>query len=196
VQNERVDVVSAARQDRHPLRLAGLIALGVVAVAAAAALAVFLWLRTYAPLDALQSGYAPGPGLAADVQPVLGSGGKPVLIPQYRPGRTFDTAFTLHNTGRFAVEILGMQQEQTQPPRASQLFATDSVRVSRQHPFERFRLNPDDTASLVVRWKLACTRNQGYSSSDSVVLRYRYLSQFERTERITLPFAVTLRCGS
>jgi hypothetical protein len=61
----------------------------------------------------LRSGYAPGPGLAADVQPVLGSGGKPVLIPQYRPGTPFDTAFTLHNSGRFAVEILGLEPEQT-----------------------------------------------------------------------------------
>ena len=196
MQNDQVDVVSAARQDRHPLRLAGLIAAGVVAVLAAAALVVFLWLRTYAPLDVLRSGYAPGPGLAADVQPVLGSGGKPVLIPQYRPGRPFDTAFTLHNSGRFAVTILGLEPERSGPPQASQLLATDAASVARLHPFERFRLNPDDTASLVVRWRLACTRNRGYATSDSLVLRYRYLSQFERTERITLPFAVTLRCGS
>jgi hypothetical protein len=191
-----VDVVSAPRHDRHPLRLAGLIVVGGVAVAAAAALVVFLWLRAYAPLDALRSGYAPGPGLAADVQPVLGSGGKPVLIPQYRPGRPFDTAFTLHNGGRFAVEIVGLQPEETQPPRASELFVTDSVSTARPHQFERFRLDPDDTASLVVRWRLACARSSGYTSSDSLLLRYRYLSQFERTERITLPFAVTLRCGS
>ena len=68
MQNGEVDVVSAPRHDRHPLRLAGLIAVGGVAVAAAAALVVFLWLRAYAPLDVLRSGYAPGPGLAADVQ--------------------------------------------------------------------------------------------------------------------------------
>jgi hypothetical protein len=196
VQNDRVDVVSAPRHDRHPLRLAGLIAFGVLAVAAAAALAVFLWLRTYAPLDALETGYAPGPGLAADVQPVLGSKGKPVLIPQFVPGRPFDTAFTLHNSGRFAVTILGLESQPTHPPEASELFATDSVSAARVHPFEHLRLDPDDTASLVVRWRLACTRNQGYTSSDALVLRYRYLSQFERTERITLPFAVTLRCGS
>jgi hypothetical protein len=196
VQNADVDVVSVPRHDRHPLRLAGLIAVGVVAVALAAALVVVLWLRTYAPLDVLRSGYAPGPGLAADVQPVLGSGGKPVLIPQYRPGTPFDTAFTLHNSGRFAVEILGLEPEQTRPPQASQLYATDSVSVRRLHPFQRFRLDPDDTASLVVRWRLACTSNQGYTSSDALVLRYRYLSQFERTERVTLPFAVTLRCGA
>jgi hypothetical protein len=196
VQNADVDVVSAPRQDRHPLRVAGLVTVGVVAVAAAAVLVVFLWLRAYAPLDVLRTGYAPGPGLAADVQPVLGSEGKPVLIPQYRPGRPFDTAFTLHNGGRFAVEILGLRPERTRPPRASELFVTSSVSAARPHRFEPFRLDPDDTASLVVRWKLACARNNGYTSSDSLVLRYRYLSQFERTERIKLPFAVTLRCGS
>jgi hypothetical protein len=196
VQNADVDVVSAPRHDRHPLRLAAFVALGVMAVAAAAVLAVFLWLRTYAPLDVLHSGYAPGPGLAADVQPVLGSGGKPVLIPQYRPGRPFDTAFTLHNDGRFAVEILGLKAEQSRPPRASELFVTDSVSAARPHPFERLRLDPDDTASLVVRWRLACAGNNGYTSSDSLVLRYRYLSEFERTARIRLPFAVTLRCGT
>jgi hypothetical protein len=196
VQNALVDVVSAARQQRHPFRLAGLIVVAAVVVIAAAALVVFLWLRTYTPLDALSSGYAPGPGLAADVEPVLGSGGKPVFIPQYRPGRPFDTAFTLHNSGRFAVTILGLDAEQTRPPEAARLFGTDSVSATRLHPFQRFRLDPDDTASLVVRWRLACVANRGYTSSDALVLRYRYLSQFERTERITLPFAVTLRCGS
>jgi hypothetical protein len=196
VQNACVDAVSAARQQRHPLRLAGLVLGAAVVVVAAAALVVFLWLRAYTPLGVLSSGYAPGPGLAADVEPVLGSGGKPVFIPQYRPGQPFDTAFTLHNTGRFAVTIVGLQTEATRPPVATTLFATDSVSATRLHPFERFRLDPDDTASLVVRWRLACDKNQGYSSSDSLVLRYRYLSQFERTERITLPFAVTLRCGS
>jgi len=184
------------RHDRHPLRLAGLIAVGLVAVIAAAALAVFLWLRAYAPLDVLRTGYAPGPGLAADVQPVLGSEGKPVLIPQYRPGRSFDTAFTLHNGGRFAVEILGLRPVESRPPQASELFVADSLSSARPHRFQRFRLGPDDTASLVVRWRLACTRSNGYTSSDSLELRYRYLSQFERTERITLPFAVTLRCRS
>jgi hypothetical protein len=191
-----VDVVSAARHQRHPFRLAGLVLASAVVVAAVATLLVVLWLRAYAPLDALSSGYAPGPGLAADVEPVLGSGGKPVFIPQYRPGRPFDTAFTVHNSGRFAVTIVGLEPEQDVSPEPSQLFATDSVSATRLHPFRRFRLDPDDTASLVVQWRLACDASKGYTSSDSLVLRYSYLSQFERTERITLPFAVTLRCGS
>jgi len=47
-------VVTAPK--RHPLRLAGLVAGGLVLVAALAALVLFLWLRTYSPLDAAGSG--------------------------------------------------------------------------------------------------------------------------------------------
>ena len=189
----------SATPGRHPLRTAGLVAGGVVVVLAGAALILFLWLRAYAPLGVLGAGtYAPGPGLAADVEPVAGSGGKPVFIPAYRPGRPFETAFTLHNSGRFAVTVLGLEPGPATPaPRPQALLATDSptAEPGSLRSFQRLRLDPDDTATLVLRWQLACGKRKGESFSDSVRLRYRYLKMFTRTERVPLPFAVTLRCG-
>src|SRR6266496_4208019 len=93
---------------RHPFRVAGLVVAGVLVVVVLAAAGVFVYLRSYAPLDAAATGYAPGPGLGADVEPTFGSGGKPVFIPGFRKGRPFDTAFTLENTGRFRVTVTGL----------------------------------------------------------------------------------------
>ena len=109
-------MASIAAPKRHPLRLAGLVAGCLVLVAALATLVLFLWLRTYSPLDAAGSGgFAPGPGLGADVEPVTGSGGKTVFIPAYRKNRPFDTAFTLHNSGRFAVTVTGLAKDRSLP---------------------------------------------------------------------------------
>ena len=87
---------------RHPLRTAALVVTGALVLVVLAAVGVFFYLRSYTPLDASAHGYAPGPGLGADVEPTFGSGGKPVFIPGYKKGRPFDTAFTLENTGRFS----------------------------------------------------------------------------------------------
>jgi hypothetical protein len=186
---------------RHPLRLAGLVAGGLVLVAALAALALFLWLRTYSPLDAAGSGgFAPGPGLGADVEPVTGSGGKTVFIPAYRKNRPFDTAFTLHNSGRFAVTVTGLVKDRRLPQlEPVALLTSDSSTASADpanvHPFHRLRLDPGDTAIVVVRWRLNCgAAGEAEVHSDSVPLRFRYLSSFTRTQSVRLPFAVTLRC--
>ena len=186
---------------RHPLRTAALVAGAVAAVAALVAAALFVWLRTYTPLDAMRStDFAPGPGLGAYVQPTFGSGGKPVFIPVYRKNRPFDTAFTLENTGRFAVTVLELP---AQAPNAGALTAqavlasdpaTASANPADLHALNRLRLEPHDTAIVDVRWRLDCTKSSGETSADHVRLRYRYLSLFTRTESVELPFAVTLRC--
>ena len=192
---------AATAPERHPLRLAGLVAGGVVLVVALAAAVLFLWLRTYAPLSSVGAGsFAPGPGLAADVEPVTGSGGKPVFIPVYRQGRPFDTAFTIHNTGRFAVDVIGLAAQQGTPQlHAVGLLATDSPAANADpehlHPFERFRLNRGDDAIVVARWRLDCSKRTSEVFADALPLRYSYLSMFTRTERLELPFAVTLRCS-
>jgi hypothetical protein len=183
---------------RHPLRTAALAAGGVIVVLAGAALIVFLWLRTYAPLSTLGAGtYAPGAGLAADVEPVPGSGGKPVFIPTYSSPRSFDTAFTIHNGGHFAVTILGLGAEPGRSPRPQTLLGADSPTADPDstRPFRSVRLNPGDTAALVVRWQLDCAGTSAELASDTLAVRYRYLSLFTRTARVRLPFAVTLRCS-
>jgi hypothetical protein len=182
---------------RHPFRLAGLVAGGAVVVLAVAALGLFLWVRSYAPLSADGGAYAPGPGLGADVEPVSGSGGKTVFIPAYRKGRPFDTAFTLRNTGRFAVTVTGLEPGQRGTGLAAiRLFSTDSASAepSNLQPLGAIRLDPRDSATIVVRWRLNCGTSKGEASADRLPLRYRYLSTFTRTQPVVLPFAVTLRC--
>ena len=187
--------------ERHPLRTAALVAAAVASVAAVAAAALFVWLRAYTPLDAMRStDFAPGPGLGANVQPTFGSGGKPVFIPVYRKGRPFDTAFTLENTGRFAVTVLELPTpaESDGPLTAQAVLASNAATASADpadlHALTRLRLEPHDTAILDVRWRLDCTRSSGETTADHLRLRYRYLSLFTRTESVELPFAVTLRC--
>ena len=194
-------MTEVAAPKRHPLRLAGLVAGGFVLVAALAALVLFLWLRTYSPLDAAGSGgFAPGPGLGADVEPVTGSGGKTVFIPAYRKNHPFDTAFTVHNTGRFAVTVTGLVKDRSSPQlEAVDLLTSDSSTASADpanvHPFHKLRLDPGDTAIVVVRWRLDCGAGSDPEVySDSISLRFRYLSTFTRTQSVRLPFAVTLRC--
>ena len=189
---------------RHLFRVVGLVVLGVVVLLALGAAGVYGWLRSYSPLGAASTGFAPGPGLAADIEPVLGSGGKPVFIPIYHKGRSFDAAFTLHNSGRFTVNVSGLAPGAGLDPSATglaptALFTTDSSTASADpahlHPFSDLRLDPGDSAIVVVRYGLDCSRSASEATSDSLPLRYDYLSLFKQTERIRLPFAVTLRCS-
>ncbi|HVP74722.1 MAG TPA: hypothetical protein VMS63_01780 [Gaiellaceae bacterium] len=189
---------------RHPLRVAGLVVVGVLLVAAVAAAALYVWLGSYAPLAALDTDFAPGSGVGADVQPVAGSGGKPVFFPAYRRGRAFEAAFTLRNTGRFQVTVTGLAPEAppVQPwvgPVA--LLGTDSATASADPgdllPFQDVKLARGDTAILVVRYRLDCTGAAATKPdvySDRIRLHFTYLSLFHRTQTVTLPFAVTLRC--
>jgi len=177
---------------------------GAILVVVVAALGLWLWLGSYAPLHALDSGYAPGPGIGADVQPVSGSGGRPVFFPALRKRRSFDTAFTLHNGGRFAVTVVGLEHTKPSPAPwlgATELLATTSSTASADPgellPFDNLRIDPGDDAIVVVRFGLRCKGATSASSDvyvDRVRLRYRYLSMFTRTATIRLPFAVTLRC--
>jgi hypothetical protein len=180
------------------------IAAGALLALAVAVLAVWLYLRSYAPLRAASSGFAPGPGIGADVQPVSGSGGRPVFFPALRRGHAFDTAFTLKNTGRFAVTVTGLVQETPGAPPwlgATKLLATTSSVASAEPgellPFRSLRIDPGDSAIVVARFGLRCAGATSASPdvyTDAVRLRFRYLSIFKRTETVRLPFAVTLRC--
>jgi hypothetical protein len=189
---------------RHPLRLAGLVTGGVLLVAAVAAGALYVWLGSYAPLAALDTDFAPGSGVGADVQPIAGSGGKPVFFPAYRKGRAFEAAFTLRNTGRFQVTVTALTPETPgAPPWVGPvaLLGTDSATASADPgdllPFQDVKLARDDSAILVVRYRLDCARTARTAPdvySDRIRLRFSYLSFFHRTQTVTLPFAVTLRC--
>ena len=192
----------ASHADRHPLRPAATIAAGALVVTVIVAAGLYVWLGSYAPLRALDTGFAPGPGIGADVQPAPGSGGRPVFFPSRRP--RFDAAFTLHNRGRFAVTVTGLARAAPGPPPwlgAVQLLATTSSTASADPgelaPFRGLRLAPGDSAIVVLRFGLRCAGATSGSPdvyTSGVRLRYRYLSLFRRTETVRLPFAVTLRC--
>jgi hypothetical protein len=189
---------------RHPLRVAGLVAGGVLLVLAIAAGALYVWFSSYAPLGTLDTGFAPGAGIGTDVQPVAGSGGKTVFFPAYKRGRAFEAAFTLRNTGRFAVTVTALLPGPAgTPPSVTpvELYGTDSATASADPgdllPFRELRLARGDSAILVVRYRLVCrgaTASTPDVFSDHVRLRLSYLSIFHRTQAVPLPFAVTLRC--
>jgi hypothetical protein len=189
----RVDTSAGALRARHPYRALALVGAGLLIVFALAAVALYIWLGTYAPLSASGS-YAPGPGLA---KPAGGSNGKPGFVPAGER-QTFDTAFTLRNTGRFTVTVTDVVRRGSALPRPLRLLTTDSATASADpghlHAFQHLRLGPDDSAILVVRWRVGCVDGSGIA--DSVRLRYEYLSLFDRAQTVTLPFAVTLRCAA
>jgi hypothetical protein len=162
------------------LRIVAMVVSAVAVVAAISVLALFLWLRTYDPLDAAYP-VTPGPGLGASIEPTLGSGGKPVFVPAYRRGRQFEMTLTLANHGRFAVTLLGLGRNADGP-------------VTPESVTRNLRLDPKQTSLVTVTWKLTCPKGVQQAYSDRVRLRYRYLSLFTKTASVELPFAVTLRC--
>ena len=185
-------------------RATATIGASVVLAIVLALLGVWIYLGSYKPLRALSTGYAPGPGIGADVEPVPGSGGRTVFFPAVRRRHSFDTALTLKNTGRFAVTVSGLAPTRPGAPPwlgAQQLLATTSSVVSADPthllPFRDLRIDPGDTAIVVVRFALRCAGTSTASPdvfTSGVRLRYRYLSIFTRTATVRLPFAVTLRC--
>lgn len=177
--------------------------MGIIVVATAVAAVLYLWLGSYAPLRTLDAGYAPGPGIGTDVEPVPGSGGRPVFFPT-SGRRRFDAAFTLRNSGRFPVTVTGMSKPTPGPAPwlgPEELLATTSSNASADPsdllPFENLRIDAGDSATVVVRFALRCAGATAGAADvyvDAVRLRYRYLSLFTRTQTVRLPFAVTLRC--
>lgn len=186
------------------LKLAAVFLVALLVVATAAVATVVLWLRTYTPLDATAGDVAPGPGLGAVIQPAIGSGGKEVFFPAYRQGKTFVASFTLSNGGHFAVTVEGLVPAAPEPPPwigPVELLTTESVSsgapVAHTRPFKPLRLAAGDSAVVVARFQPLCPsgrRNVPSVYADSMRLRYHYARWFERTQTVSLPFAVTLRC--
>lgn len=185
------------------LKLAGVFLAALVVVVAAAAAAIAFWLRTYAPLAAAGA-VAPGPGVGAVIQPAVGSGGKEVFFPAYRRGKSFVASFTLSNTGHFAVTVEGIVPASPEAPPwigPVELLTTESVSsgapVAHTRPFRPLRLAAGDSAVVVVKFRPLCPSGRRRVPSvyaDSLRLRYHYARWFDRTETVSLPFAVTLRC--
>ena len=182
------------------LRFAGVLLAAAIVVTAVAVGTIVLWLRSYAPIDAGTGSFAPGPGVGAVIQPAAGSGGKVVFFPSYRRGRTFLASLTLHNSGHFAVTVEGLSRQTPQPAPwigADALFTTDSLTLQGLRTFQPISLAAGDTAVVVARFHPYCPAGSAKVPAvftDRLALRYRYLRWFTRSQTISLPFAVTLRC--
>lgn len=177
----------------------------------AASAAAVVALRAYEPLAPGSTGQPQLRGLASLVDPATGSGGKPVLFPELRAGRTYYVGFTLANRGRLDVTVEGLPTVdsslimllrpvdlRTAPATASGS-AYALVPLGRSVPLERLRVPSGEERSLWVGFRLdACEPNfvEGSSMSTDVVrLRYRYLGVFHRTADVEMPYAVTAQCG-
>jgi hypothetical protein len=174
-------------------------------------IAGLVWARGYEPLDASGGEVTwTDHERGTDVDPAPGSDGKPVYFPRYRRNGTFAIAFTVTNTGRFAVELDGLPRE----PRVGVLFLpiklavfdkwytwdADPSPVDARRPLH---IAAGATQTLRVDYRIVgrCSggggtseRADGYASTDVIRLRYRYLRVFERTATLELPMALTLAC--
>lgn len=170
--------------------------------------AAFVVLRGYEPLGPGTTRAPQLRGLAGIVDPAMGSGGKPVLFPEMRPGGTYYAGFTVENSGRFDVTIEGtpahdrslltllhVSDVRTAPPSPATARRSEWTLV----PLDRLRVPSGEERSLWVGFRLhACAAkfSEGTSMSTDVVrLRYSYLGVFRKTAPVEMPYAVTARCG-
>jgi hypothetical protein len=184
-------------------------ALGVALVGLT--VAALAWAPGYTPLSGTGTGvmwadYKRG----VTVDPAVGSGGKPVYFPRYRPNGPFSIEFTVTNTGRFDVVLEGLPREpiygaMVLPTRVRVLHRCCAVTDGVSLVDERFpvKIPAGEARTLHVDYRIVArcaggpgTRERagGYSWIDWIRLRYRYLRVFERTANVELPIALTLGC--
>jgi len=190
------------------LSAAALVAVALIA----GALAGFVWLRGYEPLDrGNTAGSNPGDGVM--VQPPVGSGGTGVFFPRYRENGSFRVQAGVRNHGRFTVSVIGVPRPDPEDPLS--LVAAEVSPPTRpsyhgspidaNHPI---RLRPGDQRDItfVYRFNGRCIGGQPprywanptatYLSSRTAPLRIKYARWFDKTQNFTLPFAITLVCKS
>jgi hypothetical protein len=189
------------------------LALVVGVAVAAAAIVGYVWLRGYESLGT-GSFYGPGAAQGVMVRAADGSDGVDVLFLKYRPHASFQMMASVANHGRLPVTLVGLGSSGLgpgtfQPVRAQvsppNQYGTNLSPLDRAHPV---RLQPGAERTVAVTYRLAsrCIGGQpaGYwkqtvggaamSGFRSAWLRIRYARVFEKTQRFTFPFAVTLMC--
>jgi hypothetical protein len=189
------------------------LALVVGVAVAAAGIAGYVWLRGYAPL-ATGSYYGPGAAQGVMVSAADGSDGVDVFFLKYRPHVSFQLMASVANHGRIPVTLVGLGSSglgpvpfqpirvEVSPPNQ---YGSGLSPLDRAHPMQ---LKPGEERAVAVTYRLAsrCVGGQpaGYwkpgtagtavSGFRSAWFRIRYARVFEKTQRLTFPFAVTLMC--
>jgi hypothetical protein len=180
-------------------------ALGAVLVALI--VAALLWARGYEPLGWRDGAFGADTRGGKVVHPVSASG-KSAYFVRYRKQATFTASFTVTNTGRFDVEVVGLPAQEI----PSALFPTrlgvlnrcchpaDGVsRVDERHPL---RIPAGGEKTLHVRYGMGgCVGGTPrdptkgiQSGTDRIRLRYRYLRFFERAAVVEMPMELVLSC--
>ena len=203
------ELVGAARP--HPYRFRRTILLAVagtlVLAIGAAALAGYLWLRSYDPLT-WAGGTAGMPAGSLEYVAVNDGVHDTVYYVSAKEPGTFAVGFDVTNAGRLPVEVEGLALE-GQGLVGLHLGRSgtwaDSSRAGLDHaivPFEPVTIDPGQGRYLVLRFRLteetACGPMYAPGTSRSfsdVSLRYRYLGGFEKTATVPPPFTVVLTCG-
>jgi hypothetical protein len=185
-----------------PWRSLGL-ALAVVAALALAgtAIAGYLWLRSYTPIElAGTSGPAPASVEVKFVPYDEVTGKKTYVVSGDEDGR-FGIYFDVANTGRLPITIEGLGGDEgggdTLSPRTRLNNAGDDG-TSRSSDFEPTTLGRGESTFLALEVLATnpCERYV-YGSSiiwETVTLRYTYAAIFEREATLELPTAITLEC--
>ena len=193
---------------RALLALAVLLGLGVVGTA----IGMTVWLQHYESLAWQGGAYGADTKAGVMVEPAAGSGGD-VFFPRYRDGRTFHVLETITNVGRFPVRVLRLDTAEPQdryPFRPLRAGASSGGQYA--GPFQplpvtipagQFR-----TFTVILGFNGKCiggqpTRLSSLSAfrvpvggQQALAFRIRYAHVFERTQRVPLPFAMTLSCRS
>jgi hypothetical protein len=170
----------------------------VLLAAVAAAVAGYLWLRSYAPI-ALAGTSGPGPS-SLDVTVVRDDEmypGKTAYIASGERSGEFGAFFDVRNDGRLPITIEGLGGEGGGDP-ALKLHLGGAPGEYRYSDFRPVELEPGQTVMLGLELIAtdACEGNgPGTSTStEHVPLRYSYASVFEREASIPLPVALVVAC--
>jgi hypothetical protein len=202
------ELVGTTRPSRHRLRRTPLVVVaGTLALAVGAALAGYLWLRSYDPLT-WAGGTSGGPKGSLD-HVIVNDGVHDTVyyVSAEEPG-TFSVGFDLTNSGRLPVEVqrLALEGQGLVGLRMGRSDTwADSSREGLDHaivPFEPVTIESGEGRYLVLEFRLTprntCGPNYGPGTGrlfSDVSLRYSYLGGFEKTATVQPPFAVVLTCG-
>lgn len=160
-------------------RLRNLILVLVVLTTAGLAIGAVVWIDSYQPLT-----FAGGAQDPLDSKPTPGAAGVTVV---FKKGRPFEYGITIHNSGRFAVRVLGVQRSVVDFFKGRLLMSEDQTGRLNEMPLERFHpfdMKPGSYRWLVFKGVYACTTGMGGGSRrlgfvsvtrDAMSVRFRFL---------------------
>jgi hypothetical protein len=145
------------------------LALTVVGLAIGAA----AWIQSYQPIA-----FAGGKQLPEGVKAARGVEGDAVV---FRRGRPFRFGFTVQNTGRFAVRVLGVPYSPVLPFSTRLLMSGPQKEPGMElpwKPFRPFELQPGEIRWLVLEGAYTCNSGMGPGTSagiDTLPVRFSFL---------------------